>query len=569
MLNKLTCFILISAGLLTGCSSLRTGSSPTNTAITYPAATYYPGELNGETLFDLLAAELAGHQRQYDVSLKNYLKQAELTGDRGIIQRATRIAQFSKDQAGLEQAAKIWIQHYPEDLEPYELLSGLFIHQGKYTQALPYIERALVSDSRQILLLISSAAEKLTIPEAQDLNDALDSQIQLTPKRSELWITKGVIERRLSHPDKALYSFDQSLRYAPDAVPAMLQKADLLKELKRYQEALTILSKLAAQQPDNKQIAVLETQVLYKAGKHSAAVRNSQALIQDFPDDQQLHLYLALLALDYNRLEDSRAILEPLADRDDDTSAHFYLGLIAEQQENQALAIDHYLQVEHGTNILQAYTRVAGLLKGEEHRQRIDQILTTAINKHAELGPSLINLYADWLRSTDLKDEAIGQLDNGLTLYPDDITLLYARAMSRPEDELPQAEKEFRFILKQQPDNAMALNALGYTLTIYTDRIMEAHELLTRALQLKPDETAIIDSMGWNLYKQNRIDEALVYLEQAYSAYPDPEVGSHLVAVLVKLDQVERARKIFQELSEKYPGNPFLKDMIQSLKDAK
>ena len=115
----------------------------------------------------------------------------------------------------------------------------------------------------------------------------------------------------------------------------------------------------------------------------------------------------------------------------------------------------------------------------------------------------------------------------------------------------------------------MALNALGYTLTIYTDRIMEAHELLTRALQLKPDETAIIDSMGWNLYKQNRIDEALVYLEQAYSAYPDPEVGSHLVAVLVKLNQVERARKIFQELSEQHPGNPFLKDMIQSLKDAK
>nr|WP_232348813.1 tetratricopeptide repeat protein [Neptunomonas qingdaonensis] len=111
----------------------------------------------------------------------------------------------------------------------------------------------------------------------------------------------------------------------------------------------------------------------------------------------------------------------------------------------------------------------------------------------------------------------------------------------------------------------MALNALGYTLSLYTERYNEAYELLNRAIQIKPDDPAIMDSIGWVLFKLQRHEEALNYLQKAYKVYPDAEVGGHLIAVLVALNQRPKAQQIFTELSKKFPDSPHLPDAQRAL----
>ena len=113
--------------------------------------------------------------------------------------------------------------------------------------------------------------------------------------------------------------------------------------------------------------------------------------------------------------------------------------------------------------------------------------------------------------------------------------------------------------------NSTALNALGYTLTNRTQRHEEGYALISKALALQPDEPAILDSMGWALYRMNRLEEALDYLTRAYAAFPDPEVAAHLGEVLWVSGDTENAMLVWQGALLKDPANAVLQETLQRL----
>jgi len=142
--------------------------------------------------------------------------------------------------------------------------------------------------------------------------------------------------------------------------------------------------------------------------------------------------------------------------------------------------------------------------------------------------------------------------------------LLYSRAMlAEKMDRLDVLEADLRQILEREPDNANALNALGYTLADRTNRFEEAEQLIDRALELRPDDHFILDSKGWVLYRLGKLDEAIQYLRRALELIPDAEVAAHLGEVLwVKGDRKE-AMQIWDTALKAAPDNPHLQDVIQ------
>ncbi len=526
---------------------------------------YEPGELNGESLFDLLSAEIAGHQQDYDISLEKYLKQAELTADPGVLRRATRIAQFTQNQEALEKAARLWNKFEPSNPEPQELLAGLLIHQQKFDEALPYVKAILENNSPQVLLLLSSQAAQMTPEEKAEFLKVVNAELVKDNTRSELWLTKGIFERLSKQNLPALQSFESAIRTSGDPVEARIQKADLLKELGRYTEALKTIDRILLDDSENRQARILQIQTLYKANKSRKAVQLSHSLIDDFPEETQLQLYLALLALDFNYLDESRVMLEKIATEGQDSSPNFYLGLIAEQRGNYEDAIQYFAKVRHGSNIAAAYTRILGILNSPENRSRVDKIIEQAIQDNADITADLMHLHADWLNNNGFKNEAIVLLNKGAEAFPEVIKLRFARAMLRPQSEFALAEADFIKILAAEPEHAMALNAYGYTLTLYTTRYKEAYELIKKAIDIKPDDPAIMDSMGWVLYKLDRPKEARPYLQKAFKAFPDPEVGGHLIAVLVALKEITKAKLLYKDLIAKNPDSEHLIDAAKLL----
>ncbi|MCB1743983.1 MAG: tetratricopeptide repeat protein, partial [Gammaproteobacteria bacterium] len=142
--------------------------------------------------------------------------------------------------------------------------------------------------------------------------------------------------------------------------------------------------------------------------------------------------------------------------------------------------------------------------------------------------------------------------------------LLYARAMLAVRgDRMEQVEADLRSILSREPDNADALNALGYTLADKTDRYDEALELVKRAYELRPNDHYIVDSMGWIMYRLGRYRQAIEHLRRAFELQADPEVAAHLGEVLWVSGDRNGAREVWEAALEKQPDDERLLDVIK------
>ena len=157
-------------------------------------------------------------------------------------------------------------------------------------------------------------------------------------------------------------------------------------------------------------------------------------------------------------------------------------------------------------------------------------------------------------------------LQQAIQRYPDDLNLLYTRAMlAEKRDDLGQLEKDLRAIIAREPENAMALNALGYTLADRTTRYTEAKALIDKAHQLTPDDPAVLDSLGWVNYRLGNLDEAETYLRQAFANFPDHEVAAHLGEVLWANGKRREARQVWAKGFEAQADSPILRKTLLRL----
>jgi tetratricopeptide (TPR) repeat protein len=121
--------------------------------------------------------------------------------------------------------------------------------------------------------------------------------------------------------------------------------------------------------------------------------------------------------------------------------------------------------------------------------------------------------------------------------------VLFARgAMYERMKNFDAAEAEFRKVLTNDPDNAGALNYLGYMLADRDVRLDEALKMIQRALELEPGNGAYLDSLGWVYFRQNQLQLAEDQLRKALEKIgTDPTVHDHLGDVYAKAGKTRDA----------------------------
>ena len=157
-------------------------------------------------------------------------------------------------------------------------------------------------------------------------------------------------------------------------------------------------------------------------------------------------------------------------------------------------------------------------------------------------------------------------MDQALEQLPGSTSIRYSHALLAAElGWVDVAEADLRIIISEQPENAAALNALGYTLADQTERYEEAEALIRQAFILRPDDASIVDSMGWISYRLGRLDEAEKFLRRAWALSKNPEIAAHLGEVLWINGQQEDARSVWREGLEVGSENPVLQETLQRM----
>lgn len=140
----------------------------------------------------------------------------------------------------------------------------------------------------------------------------------------------------------------------------------------------------------------------------------------------------------------------------------------------------------------------------------------------------------DLLRAKQRNAEAITSYDRAIDLIKtpaeSDWLVFYDRGISYERShEWPKAEADFRHALALSPDQPYVLNYFGYTWADTSRNLPQAREMIEKALQKRPNDGAIVDSLGWVMLRQGQIADAVKTLEHAVELEPeDPEINGHL-----------------------------------------
>lgn len=524
------------------------------------------GSFSQETLFALLTAELAGQRNRFDIALGNYVQQANATGDPAVAERAFRIAEYlGAEQAALDSAL-IWAKNAPQNIDAQRAAAVQLARAGRYDESMTYMEQVLQRQGdTHFDFLALSAAE--TDPDTRaGLLQGFDRLLSKNPDNSQLLFGKAILLQQDGRAEEALELLEERPGSAKEVSPLLL-RARLLQSLGRGEEALPLLQKGIRENPDDKRLRLTYARLLVEQDRLDDAKGEFSKLVQENPNDDDLRFSLALVCLEAEAWEEAIVYLEELVERRSHVdAAHYNLGRAYEELEDSDSALQEYGMVGPSNDYLPAQQRQAELLFNQQRNEDASRRLAEAREAQPDYAIQLYLIEAEGLSNHDQVDSAWQVINQGLEQFPDDLNLLYTRAMlAEKRDDLAQLEHDLRYILEREPDHAMALNALGYTLADRTTRYQEAHDLIEKAHQLNPDDPAILDSLGWVNYRLGNLEEAERFLRLALKKFPDHEVAAHLGEVLWAQGKQREARSVWREALAETPDSPILRDTLSRL----
>jgi tetratricopeptide (TPR) repeat protein len=522
-------------------------------------------ELTQEILYKLLVAEIAGQRGQLNISVENYLDLARTTRDPEIASRATRIAVYARQDQAAFEAAKIWVELDPENTDAHQVLAVMAVRDGDLETAMLHFDFILKNSEEVIDQKLWIIANLLSKEQDQEVvKKVLERLMQDHQDNPESLYAYAHVMSKLNEDEKAREILERVLKIVPDNLNATISYVAILQKQGNSAEAIAWLEQALEKSDNNFNLRLFYARLLTDEKRFDDARRQFEILVAEAPNNVDVLFALGLLYLQANRLDESEIYFKRLSDLGENADeANYYLGRIAEERGEIDKASAWYESIQNGNNYFDAQVRLAFLMAKagqiEDARTHLQDIRTENPVQQNLITQAEGEILMEGKRYEDALTVYNKALEDGFN--PD---LLYARAMlAEKMDRLDILEEDLNLIIAQDPNNAMALNALGYTLTDRTDRYAEAYELIKRALDLKPNDFYILDSMGWVLYRMGRLDEAIVYLNRALKERRDPEIAAHLGEVLWVKGDKAAARAIWDTALKETPEDTKLLDVIK------
>lgn len=523
-------------------------------------------ELSNELLYELLLTEFASQRGHQALAVEGSTDIARKTRDPRLAKRAAQLAMESGDITKTIEAFRFWQEVEPTTVMTPRVLSSLLLRGGRLEEAGVEFAKVIKSTEPevgpaflQIYPLFASYPGKTTVLKlAKEL-------ARPYPHVAEAHWMVAQLAQAAGDDALALTEVRTARSIKPDWDFPVSLEAQLLRKTDPAQ-SLSVLAAYLLKNPKSADLRLQYARALLEQKQYQPARIEFQILADGSPDSVDLAFAVALISLQLNDVAGAEAQLrKALAKRGQgQDGVAYFLGQLSEAKEDEDEALVHYRGVNGGEYQFPAQLRVVYLLskKGQHAEARLYLQKMQAATDPQRL--QLVLIEAQLLRDTKQNKEAYKVLQQGLLKMPGQIELLYEGAMLA--DMLGHhetAEQMLRKVIKLKPDHAHAYNALGYSLLERNVRIPEAVRLVEKALQLAPDDIAIMDSVGWGYFRSGRLDESVKMLRRAYAGNPDPEIALHLGEALWAMGSKEEAAKLWQDSLKTNPGNQQLQAVIK------
>ncbi|MFU2023675.1 tetratricopeptide repeat protein, partial [Bordetella avium] len=337
-----------------------------------------------------------------------------------------------------------------------------------------------------------------------------------------------------------------------------------------------------ARNPNARKLRLMLAAQMAERGDYDSAQAELAAMSRSAPEDFDLLFMQAQLAYKAGHLNQARSLLLQYLDVQDQrkqatvagasdagaaaADAHVLLARIAEDQGRYDEAIAELERVDDPSMRYAAHMRQAALRARQGRIEDALALVDAAGALDDEEQTLGVLTKAQILRDAGQVDKAAALLAKADKDLPDTVEIKYELAMlSERQGKVAQLEKLLRQVIALDPEHAHAYNALGYTLADRNQRLPEALDLITQALELSPNDPFILDSMGWVKFRMGDLPAAAEYLQRAYALRPEPDIAAHLAEVLYAQGKRSQAEDMLRELHKRNPKNGTVLDTMKRL----
>ena len=544
------------------------GEAPTKAADKNPSVHASSENILARTVFQSLIGEFALQRGDIKLGVDAWSDLAQRTRDPKVIARATEVAGLARQYDRALELTKLWLEVEPDSVKAKQTESSMLIMANRIDELAPQLATVLEQDKPnignnllQLNRLLARHSDKKAV---QNLVDRVAAPYDALP---EAHLAMAQAAANAGDNLRALSETEKALLLRPDWEAAALARAQLQAKQSNL-TAIDSLSDFVERNPTAREARLTLARLLISEKQYNESRKHFERLIKENPDNPEVIYPVAMLALQQGDTVTGRTQLEKLLTTDypDKSTIHFFLGQLDQEQRKPDAALEQYRQVTSGEQYVPARARAAQILLQQGKPEEAREFLHSSRSSTPSEQTQLILAEAQLLREAGKLNDSFIVLEMALTSQPDNPELLYETALTAERIGKPEIlETHLKHLLKLMPDHAHALNALGYSLAERNINLPEARVLIKKALSLLPEDPFIMDSMGWVLYRQGELTQALKTLEKAYSIKADPEIVAHIAEVLTAMERKDDARNRLNDAAKQFPDNEVINGALKKL----
>lgn len=529
-----------------------------------------PAQLSRQEILSyLLKADMAIQRNMPEEALKNYLIVAKSTLDPQVAQLATEMAVQTQSVNDAMTAAEIWANGQPQDLQAQLVATTLFINADE-SKALKFLNNAFAVNNPDIDQHLLMIFNQLSETGQKNLTNAIDKIAASRKDDAYAQLTAAQIAAVQTDIKNASMYVEKALKIQPDLTNAIELNAKIIRfKANDDKPALAYLEKQVQKFAQNAELRLFYITALLDNQDIKKAMPQLVILTKDKQYGGEAYITMGEIYVSEEKINDAEdAIKKALHFPNSDDKAKFYLGQIAEFKKENSTAIKYYEDISEASEYhTQGFLRAAYLYALAGNYDDALDILQSSSPSSFEDQKQILLTEIDILIDAKSYDRALDTANKVIAVIPEDVDFLYARSvtytlLNKPKD----AEQDLRAILVIDPNNANALNALGFTLANQPARVKEALPFLQKALASNPENPAFLDSMGWLMFKMGRNDEAIKILDKAYKISGNNEIAAHLGEVLWSTGKKDDAKAIWRKALASAQDPSAIHDTLTRLK---
>lgn len=380
------------------------------------------------------------------------------------------------------------------------------------------------------------------------------------PKSAVFPYYQGKIYLAAEKKNEAKKYFQQSLKIDPTYFQAALALGLLEEEKEAFEKAAKIYKKFLDANPENYTVLSRLVQIYFVLNKFKEVIPYTERQVALDPSDLNMKVKLGILYTDAQRFEDAKGVFrEILISAPTSDKVLYYLGALYQQTDDTEDAIQFFSRIPEDSNLFHdGQIQIGRILQAKSLQPNFEQggglsRFEEFVQKGSQKGDDLmveLNLMLaitfDQLKYADKAIKLAQKIENSESLTEKQI---YYLASLYEKQKLHQESYDLiNKILIKNPDNADALNFLGYSYLERNIKLEEAYELISKAHELKPEDGYIVDSIGWYHFRKGDLEQALFYIKKAYNLVKDDaEILKHLALIYAAMNQNVEAKKYLTE----------------------